>query len=94
MTTAFLKGLVFVGDGRILENATVLVDGERIIKLGTGNVEVPKDAQKIDLSGRTLFPGFIDSHIHFCLDGSAYPKRCSYQGRFIHADPQGGQVRP
>ncbi len=73
MTTAFVDGPVFVGDGRILEHGTVLVEGERIVKVAEGNVPIPKDACKIPLAGRMLLPGFIDCHVHLCLDGSADP---------------------
>ncbi|MBC8458432.1 MAG: amidohydrolase family protein [Deltaproteobacteria bacterium] len=73
MTTAFINGLVFVGDGRILEHATVLVEGERIVKVAEGDIIIPNDARKIHLAGRTLLPGFIDCHVHLCLDGSPDP---------------------
>lgn len=73
MTTAFVNGIVFVGDGRILEHKTVLVEGERIVKVAEGNVAIPRDAHAIPLDGRTLLPGFIDCHVHLCVDGSADP---------------------
>lgn len=73
MTTAFVDGPVFVGDGRILEHGTVVVEGERIVKVAEGNIPIPKDARKIPLGGRILLPGFIDCHVHLCLDGSADP---------------------
>lgn len=73
MTTAFVNGTVFVGDGRILEHATVLVEGERIVKVVEGDVVIPQNAHAIPLDGRTLSPGFIDCHVHLCLDGSADP---------------------
>jgi imidazolonepropionase-like amidohydrolase len=73
MATAFVDGPVFVGDGRVLEHATVLVEGEKIVKVAEGNVDIPKDAQKIPLEGQMLLPGFIDSHIHICFDCSPDP---------------------
>jgi imidazolonepropionase-like amidohydrolase len=73
MTIAFVDGCVIVGDGRVLENATVLVEGGGIAKVAEGNVSLPKDAQKIAMDGLTLLPGFIDSHIHICVDGSPDP---------------------
>lgn len=73
MTVAFVDGHVFVGNGRVLERATVFVDGERIVKVGERNLSIPRDVHKIPLAGRTLMPGFIDCHVHLCLDGSADP---------------------
>lgn len=73
MLTAFVGGRVFVGEGRVFEQGTVLVEGERILKVSEGEIPVPKDARRIALDGRTLLPGFIDCHVHFCLDGSPDP---------------------
>jgi len=73
MQTAFVGGPVFLGRGRILERATVLVRGERIAKVTEGEAHVPKDARRISLAGRMLFPGFIDCHVHLCFDASADP---------------------
>jgi imidazolonepropionase-like amidohydrolase len=73
MAIAFVDGPVFIGDGRVLEHATVLVEGEKIVKVAEGNVSIPKDAQKIPLEGQMLLPGFIDSHVHICFDCSPDP---------------------
>lgn len=73
MTIAFVDGCIIVGDGRVLEHATVLVEDERIIKVSEGNVTIPNDTQKIPIDGRTLLPGFVDSHVHICVDGSPDP---------------------
>jgi imidazolonepropionase-like amidohydrolase len=73
METALANGTVFVGNGQILEGGTVLVQGERISKVSKGNVTIPKGVRKIDLAGRFLLPGFIDCHVHLCLDGSPDP---------------------
>jgi imidazolonepropionase-like amidohydrolase len=73
MAIAFVNGPVIVGDGRVLEHATVLVEGEKIVKVAEGNVNIPKDTQKIPLDGQMLLPGFIDSHIHICMDSSPDP---------------------
>jgi imidazolonepropionase-like amidohydrolase len=73
MAIAFVDGPVIVGNGRILEHATVLVEGEKIVKVAEGNVNIPKDAQKIPMDGQILLPGFIDSHIHIGFDCSPEP---------------------
>jgi imidazolonepropionase-like amidohydrolase len=49
---------------------TVLVEGKRIAAVGR-DVAVPGGATVIDLRGKTLMPGLIDSHAHF--GGRDYP---------------------
>lgn len=49
----------------IIENADVLVRDNRIIAVGArGAVSVPQDAKIIDVSGKTVMPGFVDTHYH------------------------------
>jgi len=46
-------------------NTTVLIQGQKIKAAGpSGNVQVPSGAQKIDVAGKWILPGFIDCHIH------------------------------
>lgn len=73
MTVAFMDGRVIVGDGRILDHATVLVKDGKILKIAQNGMNIPKDTQTIPLDGQTLLPGFIDAHIHICMDGSPDP---------------------
>ncbi len=50
---------VEIGDGRVLEDATVVIDGEKIISVG--QTAAPAGATKIDGRGKTLTPGFVDA---------------------------------
>ena len=47
----------------IIENGTVLVQGNKIVAVGS-NVVVPANARVIDANGKTLFPGIVDVHAH------------------------------
>ena len=50
---------------RIIEGGVVLVTDNRIVAVGPADsVEVPDSATVIDVSGKTLVPGFIDTHYH------------------------------
>lgn len=50
---------------RILNNQTVVVRGDKIAEIGaTGKLKVPRDAERIDASGKFLMPGLIDMHAH------------------------------
>jgi Tol biopolymer transport system component/imidazolonepropionase-like amidohydrolase len=52
-------------DGGVIENGTVLVEGNRITAVGPADeVTVPAAAHRVDLEGRTLIPGLIDVHAH------------------------------
>jgi hypothetical protein len=50
----------------ILENADIVIKDNRIVAVGkTGSVTVPAAAKVIDVSGKTIVPGFIDIHPHW-----------------------------
>ena len=62
--------LLDVKAGRILKPGEILVQGERIVEVGT-LVKHPAGAEVIDLGDRTLLPGLIDAHIHLFLHPGA-----------------------
>ncbi len=57
-------GIVINASGR--QKADVLISDETIVQVAP-DIECP-DAQIVDVSGKLLFPGFIDAHTHFDLD--------------------------
>lgn len=62
----FCGGLVV--SGTEVRRADVLVEGEKIAAVGK-HLE-GKDASRIDVTGKYLFPGFIDAHTHMDLEVS------------------------
>jgi imidazolonepropionase-like amidohydrolase len=62
--------LLDVKNGRIVKPGEVLVQGDRIVEVGTA-VKHPAGAEVIDLGDRTLMPGLIDAHIHLFLHPGA-----------------------
>jgi imidazolonepropionase-like amidohydrolase len=62
--------LLDVKTGRMLKPGEVLVQGERIVEVGS-SVKRPAGAEVIDLGDRTLLPGLIDAHIHLFLHPGA-----------------------
>jgi imidazolonepropionase-like amidohydrolase len=62
--------LLEVGTGKFLSPGEVLVEGDRIVAVGS-SVTHPDGAKIIDLGDRTLMPGLIDSHVHLFLHPGA-----------------------
>jgi imidazolonepropionase-like amidohydrolase len=63
--TAFEGARLIVGDGRVIENAVLVVDGARIAQAGgAAEVRVPAGATRVSLGGKTVMPMLIDTHIH------------------------------
>jgi predicted amidohydrolase YtcJ len=67
----FFHAKVFTGDSQNPYAEAVAIRGDKIIAVGT-LPEVVKsafaNAERVDLAGKSLFPGFIDSHSH-SIDG-------------------------
>ncbi|UUL82901.1 Xaa-Pro dipeptidase [Sphingomonas qomolangmaensis] len=64
--------MIDVVAGRVIEEPVIVVTDGRITSVvgrNGGRPNIPADAQRIDLPGKTLLPGFIDMHVH--LAGSA-----------------------
>ena len=65
--TVALRGarvITMEGD-EVIENADLVVENNRIAAVGErGTVEIPDDAETINVSGHTIIPGFVDTHAH------------------------------
>jgi imidazolonepropionase-like amidohydrolase len=74
MAIIFRKALIVDGRGGLPERGFVVVEKDRIAKVGKGTDPGEKNGHEIvDLEGRTILPGMIDCHVHLCIDGSADP---------------------
>ena len=62
--TAFEGLRLIVGDGRSVENATLVIDGGRIVAAGAVGVTVPDGARRVNLAGKTVMPMLVDVHTH------------------------------
>ena len=65
--TVLLTGariITMKGDA-IIEKGDILITDNRIMAVGpTGKVTAPASAKKIDVTGKTIIPGFVDVHAH------------------------------
>ena len=82
------RALIFVGDGKIIENGTVLVQAGKIAEVYDGAGPDPKSvkAEVIEAQGKTILPGLIDAHVHLGAPGGFYPDMSKY-------DPEKSMLR-
>ena len=65
--------------GPVVNDATVLIDGERIAETGPREaVILPPNTEIVDLAGMTLLPGMIDCHDHLASKDYGLPSRLGY----------------
>jgi len=70
LTMAGMKPGAITGTPGVIENATIVIDGNRISAIGpAGSVQVPAAAKRVDVKGKTIMPGIIDVHAHVGGEG-------------------------
>ena len=64
--TVFEGARLIVGDGSAaIEDAVFVVEGDRITQAGQrADVEIPESATRVDLSGKTVMPALVNTHVH------------------------------
>lgn len=58
----------------MIEKGTVVIDGHSLAFVGPdARLRFSKQDTMFDISGKTVLPGFIDTHVHLCMDGTPDP---------------------
>jgi len=70
LSNLLLSNARLVNEGEI-RDADVLIDGERIVKIGA-SIAAPEGAEVIDVAGKYLLPGMIDDQVHFREPGMTH----------------------
>jgi imidazolonepropionase-like amidohydrolase len=60
--TAYEGARLILGDGRVVENGTLLVQGSKIAQ--AGQMTVPSGATRVNLAGKSVMPMIVDTHVH------------------------------
>jgi imidazolonepropionase-like amidohydrolase len=86
---AVRAGRLFDGTEKLATNQVILIRGDRIVKVGPAErIQVPPDAEIVDLTHATVLPGLIDAHTHVFGNGPDFDNqilRDSYQYRTLTA---------
>ena len=84
-TTYLHCGKVFDSkSGKIKKEMTLIVEGEKIKAIEKGYVVPVEGATNIDLKSKTVYPGFIDMHVH--IESESNPSRYLDRYRLNDAD--------
>jgi len=52
-------------DGKVLPNATVVINGDKIERVAMGRQDAATLGKQISCVGKFILPGYIDTHVHF-----------------------------
>ena len=80
----------------VIQRGDIVVRNNRIVAVGpSGSVQVPAGARSIDVSGKTIVPGFVDTHAHLGLRSGIHQQPWSYLANLAYGvtttrDPQTG----
>lgn len=63
---AFTNARIITMEGdEVIENGTIIIEDNKILAIGkTGEVEVGGKTKIMDMTGKTIMPGFVDVHAH------------------------------
>jgi len=61
-------------DGKVMPNATVVINGQKIENVATGKQNAAALRRQIDCTGKFILPGYIDTHIHFFQSGDLFTR--------------------
>ena len=67
--TVFEGARLIVGDGgQAIEDAAFVIEDGRFTQVGTrSDLDVPDSAGRVDLTGKTVIPAFINAHMHLSV---------------------------
>ena len=75
--TAFTNAKIYITPTQVIKKGTLLIKEGKVVATGT-SVNIPADAVVVDLSGKSIYPSFIDVYSSF---GVKTPQRQNNAGR-------------
>ena len=80
--TAFTNAKIYITPTQVIDGGTLLIQNGKVVQTGK-TVALPKNTVTVDLSGKSVYPSFIDAYSAF---GVEKPKRAPRNGRSAQYD--------
>jgi imidazolonepropionase-like amidohydrolase len=62
--TVYDGARLIVGDGKVIDRGSLVVEGDKIALVTAGDVQAPAGAKRVNLAGKTVMPMIVDTHVH------------------------------
>ncbi|MEQ6124085.1 amidohydrolase family protein [Pseudotenacibaculum sp. MALMAid0570] len=80
-TVAFTNAKIYVTPSQVIKKGTLLVKDGKVIGVGK-SVKIPNGAKTVDLSGKTIYPSFIDIYSDFGVKKPQRPRSNSQRPQY------------
>ncbi|WP_175574461.1 amidohydrolase family protein [Algoriphagus marinus] len=67
--TVLQGATLFDGTGNSISNSVIILQDGKISAIGGAEIEIPENANLVDVSGKFITPGLVDAHVHFSQTG-------------------------
>jgi imidazolonepropionase-like amidohydrolase len=61
---AFKGALIYTANGEAIQNGVLIVQNGKVLRVGNSATSIPSNAQIIDVTGKVIIPGIVDTHSH------------------------------
>jgi imidazolonepropionase-like amidohydrolase len=61
---AFKGALIYTASGAPIQNGVMVVQNGKILSIGNASTTIPSNAEVIDMTGKVMMPGIVDTHSH------------------------------
>ena len=87
-------GKLVAGYGQVVDDAVVIIEGERIRNVARGESSIPAGAEVIDLRPLTGIPGLIDVHTHLTYGRTPGRRRSPVESMFLGQEGATRNLQP
>ncbi len=89
---AIVGGTIIDGNGGpVVRNGVIVVDGDRIVSVGSKDTAIPTQSGIIQASGKYIIPGLMDANVHLLID-TRLENVVRFEGRYPELVIEAAQI--